>query len=256
MAATLAFPMHSHSTALPTDQNRELKCTIGVISITENITSKIGYKIIQQIETALISPEIHGILLHIDSGGGNAGTSALIKRSLEELSKVKPVITLVENICASGAYTIATGTQWIIANYAADIGGIGIIRIINRHKKNQKLSIDGRETEVTYELFYKGKEKVICDSLADELTENERAIINTRLEQHYQEFCSVISKARNLPLEKSSEWAEGKVFYGFQAIGLGLIDEVGGFPEAKAYFKKAFAHSTDVDVNLTFSLLG
>src|SRR5690349_15172706 len=90
---------------------------IGVIQLPENIDGAEAQKFITK--TKFSVRKFDGILLLIDSGGGNSGASELIFREIKNIASHKPLVALIIDQCCSGAYKIATAADWIIAPAAA-----------------------------------------------------------------------------------------------------------------------------------------
>lgn len=80
------------------------------------------------LRTFFEDPEIKAILIKIESSGGTPGTCQALFNEIQYLKKKhpKPIITLTENICTSGAYYIACATDYILASQASLIGSIGV----------------------------------------------------------------------------------------------------------------------------------
>ena len=88
------------------------KTPVGTLRITGAITD--GGFYIKYIEKYLKDPEIKGLLLRIDSPGGYSGSPQAILNELKKFKKKKPIVTVVENVCASGSYYIAAASNDII----------------------------------------------------------------------------------------------------------------------------------------------
>lgn len=180
------------------------------------------------------NPDIKGILLRFESPGGAGGSSQIIFEEIEKLKKEypKPVVALVENVCASGAYYIACAGDHIIAPGNATIGSIGgAFRFLFQMKSFIEY----------HNIFYKslkaGKFKGTGDMFVD-MTPEEEALLQEVLNDAYAQFAQAVSKKRNLSLAEKDKWAEGKIFTGRQALKLGLIDALGARSDAVAKIKE------------------
>lgn len=204
---------------------------IGIIRLTSKITAEITEKIVKKIETFSQDSAIKGILLVINSTGGSAAASELLFREIKELTKVKPVVSLAVVDCASGAYQIASATNWIIALAASSVGSIGCVTTIERHK-NSHIKNGDYEADTEYELIKAGKFKTMYHPNSPALTEEERERAQTHTNELYKIFYSMIATQRNLSIDRLKEWADGQCFNGETALKLGLIDQIGGYSDA------------------------
>ena len=87
------------------------------------------------LEEVADDPAVNAVLLRLDSGGGSAVASETIRRALLEVRAAgKPVIVSMGNTAASGAYWLAMGANWIVAQPATLTGSIGVIRVWPGHR--------------------------------------------------------------------------------------------------------------------------
>lgn len=177
----------------------------------------------KQLNAFFKNNEIKAILLKIDCSGSAAGTGQAIQNELIQLKKQyhKPVIALVENVCASGGYYIASACDYIIAPGASLVGSIGVTvpYFFQLRKFIEQFNIN-------YVPLKAGKYKNTTDPFVD-ITPEETELLQSVLNDSYQQFAADVARNRNLPLSTMSTWAEGKLFSGQQALKLGLIDELG-----------------------------
>lgn len=204
---------------------------IGVIKLTEDINREMIEKIIKKIESFGQDQSIKGILLVINSSGGSSAASELIFREIKELAKIKPVVSFAIINCESGAYKVATASNWIIALSTSSVGGIGTIITVER-RKNARIKGKDIEAETDYELFHGGKYKTMYCHYAPALTDEERGQAQALANDDYKIFYTCVAQQRKLSLEKLHEWADGQYFNGDTALQLGLIDQIGGYSDA------------------------
>lgn len=168
---------------------------------------------------------VKAIVLKVDCPGGKSGTSQAIYEEILALKKdyPKPIISSVENICASGAYYIVCATDHIIATPSALIGSIGI-----RFSPMSEFQL--KEFIEQYKIHYKpmkaGTYKTAGDMFADRTSE-ETALLQNLLNDSYDQFVGDVAKNRKLSVAQASTWADGKIFTGRQAQKLGLVDQLG-----------------------------
>jgi len=168
--------------------------------------------------------EVKAILLKVDCPGSTAGTSQAIFNEIKMLKKTypkKPIITLVENICASGGYYIACATDHIIAPPSAIIGSIG-----SAFQNMFQLKEFIQQFKIKYKSLSAGKYKNTTDPFVDMTAEQEK-LLQDMLNDSYCQFAIDVSIERKLSTNNKNDWAEGKIFTGNQALKLGLIDSIG-----------------------------
>ena len=200
----------------------------GMISDSEGSSLLYGLgtepeKIINQLHRAEEDPNIKAIIFRINSPGGTAAASQEIYREIMRMKK--PIISSVGDICASGAYYIASATDWIVANESSSVGSIGVImQFPNYQGLYEKLGI---KTET----FTKGKYKDL-GSPTRELTDEEKRLIDKELEVVYQQFIRDVAKGRDMTEKSVEDLATGFVFVGSESLNLKLIDELGNYQDA------------------------
>jgi len=172
-----------------------------------------------------------GILLVIDSPGGVAAPSLEISYIIKKISKEKPVVSYIENLGASGAYYIASASNYIIANPQSIVGSIGVIITIPQiYKALDKLGISMVSIK-------SGKYK---DSLSPfkELDNDQRKYIQNLVMEYYNQFVKDVSINRNLPIDELYKVADGRVFSPYTAKNYKLIDSIGTIDDAKEKIKQ------------------
>jgi protease-4 len=166
--------------------------------------------------------------------GGASGTSQTIFDELKALKKShpKPVVVLIENICASGGYNIACAADYIIAPGSAIVGSIGASMpyLFNVKELLEKFNIK-------YTPIKAGSYKNVTNPFVD-LSEQEKSLLQNVADDSYEQFVLEVSDNRKLSHETSKDWADGKIFTGKQAKSLGLIDEIGSLENAIQALKR------------------
>lgn len=182
-------------------------------------------EILAQIELAK-DPNIKGVLINIDSPGGEMSASVAISDAIKELNSLKPVIAYASGTMASGSYYAAIGASQIYANRASFIGSIGVImQAPNAQELAKKIGIS---TQVV-----KAGEFKEAGTFMRSWSEDERAALQSLVDDSYKLFTSDVAKARNLDINTSKEWANARVFLAEQALNLGLIDGIMSLATAK-----------------------
>ncbi len=191
-----------------------------LLSDSGNVYSE---SIIEELRRAEGSPSVKAIVLRVNSPGGGVVASDEIYRALLEIEK--PVVVSMSEVAASGGYYISCGADEIVANPTTLTGSIGVIGA----SPNLEGLLDKIGIEVT--VIKSGDMK---DSLGPyrEPTEEELEYYQRIIDEAYAQFVGIVAEGRDLPLEEVREIADGRVYTGLQALELGLVDQLGNFPEA------------------------
>ncbi len=214
---------------------------VGVIKLHGQLTHSSWYA--KQLHTFFKDNDIKAIVLKIESSGGAAGTGQALSNEILTLKKEypKPIITLTENMCASGAYYIASATDHIIASGQAVIGSIG-----SYMPYLFQLQDFIEQYHIGYEAVKAGTYKGMTDPFIP-MTNEDRAQLQSVVNDSYEQFIADIAHNRKLPIQTASEWAEGKLFTGKQGFDIGLIDELGSAHQAIAYIKNKKLIDGDIE---------
>lgn len=216
------------------------KTQVGVLSIKGLIYNSSTY--CKHLHTFFNNDAIKAILIKMECPGSASGSGQAIFNEIISLKKdhPKPVIVLVENVCASGGYYIACAADTIIAPASALVGSIGAY-----FPYFFRLKDFIEQFKIHYIPIKAGMYKTTTDPFVN-LSLEEEALLQSLLNDSYQQFASDVAKMRKLSLNKLTEWADGKIFTGKQALKLGLIDAIGSAYDATKVLKeKALIAPTD-----------
>jgi len=180
--------------------------------------------IIENIEEASNDSTVCAIVLRIDSPGGDALASNLIYHALQKAKKKKPLIASIADTGASGAYYIAASADEIFASSASITGSIGVFSLF---PSGGELA---NKIGVTHFEIQKGKNP--GPTLLRGLTASEASRKQKLVDNDYDLFKKHVASARKLDDASIEKAAQGHVWTGTQALGLGLIDRIGGFSDA------------------------
>ncbi|MFP4416072.1 MAG: signal peptide peptidase SppA [Chitinivibrionales bacterium] len=175
---------------------------------------------------------VAGIIVRVDSPGGAVAPSQEIYAEIIRCRNLhKPVVVSMGNVAASGGYYIASPATRIFANPGTLTGSIGVVFTFPQyHQLLDKLG-------VSIQTLTAGEFKDI-GSPSRNMTSDEKKILSELLDDTHQQFIQDISRARNCALDSIRALADGRIYTGRQAYGLGLVDSLGGFEEAIGYLKR------------------
>ncbi len=168
---------------------------------------------------------IKGVVIRIDSPGGDAIASDDILHQLKELGRSKPVVISMSDLAASGGYYIAVTGAPIIAYPNTLTGSIGVITA----KPNLKGLYD--KIGISKELLTRGRFADL-DSDYGDLSDTERAKIEQGVNAIYRGFINRVAEGRHRKYDEVAQIAEGRVWVGEQAKQRGLVDQLGGLDAA------------------------
>ncbi|MEK6940950.1 MAG: signal peptide peptidase SppA [Nanoarchaeota archaeon] len=174
--------------------------------------------ILEFIKKAKEDDSVKGVLLDINSPGGTAVASKEIAKAIGKLEK--PVVAVIREVGASGAYWIASASDYIISDELSITGSIGVI---GSYLEFSKLF---EEYGVTYQQLVGGEEKDIGIPYR-ELKANEKIKLQSKINIIHDAFIQEVARNRNIPLEKTRELATGIFYLGTEAKELGLVDGFG-----------------------------
>lgn len=176
---------------------------------------------------------VKGIIIKVNSPGGGVVESAEIHDKLKEIQKdtKKPVYISMGSMAASGGYYISTAAKKIFASPETLTGSLGVIMEgINYEGLADKYGVD-------FVTIKSGQYKDIM-SPTRKMTEEERQILQSMINNSYDGFVKVISEGRNMTVEQVKKIADGRVYDGRQAKELHLVDEFGYLDDVIVRMKK------------------
>src|SRR5258706_2523759 len=178
------------------------------------------------IRKARISESVKAIVLRINSPGGAFQASDQMWREVSLASKEKPIIASMSDLAASGGYYLAMACDTIVAQPTTITGSIGIFSVLF-----DLSGFLGNKIGITSEEIKTG---AIGDltTVMRPLTDVEKGIWQTKTEEIYETFTSKAAKGRKMTQDDIKKIASGRVWTGSQAKDNGLVDILGGFPDA------------------------
>lgn len=186
---------------------------------------------------------IRGVVVRIDSPGGEVVASDEIWRQMNLLSKKKPLVISMSDVAASGGYYIAMTGDPILAYPGTETGSIGVVfGKPNLHGLYDKLG-------VTKDAIQRGKYADI-DSDYTSLSPDERQKLKDGIDDSYRDFVTKVADARHRKFSDIEPVAQGRVWLGSQAKTRGLVDQLGGLDDAIDLLKKRAKIPADEKVTI------
>jgi len=182
-------------------------------------------KTVSELNDAFYNPNVKAVILYLNTPGGMAYSCIEIAEYVKIVGEVKPLIAVMGSECASGGYYIASFAKKIITYNNTITGSIGVLAVwvdLTKYYEKQGIKVWVWSTS---------KEKEFGAPWRSP-TEEEKAAIQDEVNKIFEKIVGDIKENRNLSSEVLEELKSGKVFYGWEAVKLGLADEVGDMKKA------------------------
>jgi protease-4 len=169
--------------------------------------------------------DIKAVVLRVNSPGGSALTSEILWQELQLTRKEKPVVVSLSDVAASGGYYLAVGGDRILAEPTTITGSIGVFATIpNLSGLSDKIGINAEQV---------GTHRFSMDySLFEPMRDDFREILRQGIERSYDTFLQRVASGRGITVAQADSLAQGRVWSGAEALENGLVDGLGGMPEA------------------------
>lgn len=220
-------------------QERKSKNKIGVIYAEGEIVNGQGGirqvggdRLADRFRQMRLDDDVKAVVLRVNSPGGSATASEIIQREVRLTRQAKPVIVSMGDVAASGGYWISTYANRIFAEPNTITGSIGVFGLL---PNVQKLA---NNNGITWDVVKTGR-YADTETISRPKTPEELAIYQGSVNQVYYQFVGKVAQSRKLPTSRVQEIAQGRVWSGFAAKQIGLVDEIGGMESAIEYAAKA-----------------
>ena len=187
----------------------------------------------EELQKAEKDDRVRALIVRINSPGGTITASDVLYHELlafKERRKV-PVIAAIMDVGASGGYYAALAADTIVANPTTVTGSIGVVMVtVNAQGLMEKIGVAP--------LAIKSGPMKDAGSPFRSLTEPERAVFQSIIDEMYGRFVGLIVRARKLPEDRVRAAADGRVYTAEQALRLGLVDRIGYLEDVVALAKE------------------
>ena len=172
---------------------------------------------------------VKAVVLRVNSPGGSVLASEKIKAELDLLRADRPVIASYGSYAASGGYWISANSDYIFSNASTLTGSIGVFSMIPDLSKavNEKLHV--HITPIN-----SNKHADMLSGMRA-LDQQEIAYMQASVERIYSKFTGIVAEGRDMTVEAVDEIAQGRVWTGSEALGIGLVDSIGTIEDAINY---------------------
>ena len=191
-----------------------------------------GTKLSRTLAQVRQDESIAAVVFRVNSPGGEVVASELIKREILLLKKAKPLVASYGGYAASGGYLISSHCNRIFANRTTLTGSIGVFGMIPSYGAALRKHLHINPVTVGTNTHSDGMSGV------RDLDEKELEWNQASIESVYESFVSSVAESRGKTVEAVDSIAQGRVWAGRDAIGIGLVDEIGTLTDAIEYVAK------------------
>ena len=185
-------------------------------------------RFVAQIDKLRKDNAVKAVVLRVNSPGGSVISAEKIRAALKLLMAEKPVVASYGNYAASGGYWISAEANKIYSDATCLTGSIGVFSLIPEFSKTA--------AKVGVNMVSVGSNKHSdMYSLMRPFDAEETASMQSYVEDIYDRFVGLVAEGRSLETQAVDDMAQGRVWVGTDAIGLGLVDEIGGLRQAVDY---------------------
>lgn len=169
--------------------------------------------------------DVKAVIVRVISPGGVIAPSQEIRDAVKRTAGVKPVVASFGAVAASGGYYLSAPATRIIADPGSITGSIGVIMQFPEYEV--LLDKIGMRTRTLKSGPFKD-----TGSPMRQMTDAEKAVMQSVVDDLFAQFVDVVAEGRKMDKAKVLALADGRIYSGRQALGLGLVDELGGFDAA------------------------
>ena len=193
------------------------------------------------IREARENKKVKAIVMRVNSPGGSALASEVIRREVELAKAEKPFIISMGCYAASGGYWISTEGDRIFADPTTLTGSIGVFGTFPNAKKFLNETVG-----LTFDVV-KTNENADFGRITEPLTPYQKSLLQKHVGDTYNDFTSLVARTRGLRQSYVDSIGQGRVWAGTDALELGLVDELGGLDKAIEYAAQT-ANLTDYSI--------
>ncbi len=201
-----------------------------------------GREQIEDLDKLRKDDSVSAVVLHLDTPGGEVSGGEGIHDAVAELAAAKPVVTVMDGEAASAGYMIAVAAPHIVARESTLTGSIGVLMEFG--------DVSGllEKLGVKADQLVSGPLKA-QPSFTQPLSPPGREYLQGLVMDLYDQFVQLVAKGRHMDPAKVRSLADGRAYSGRQALGNGLVDEIGGEREAVAWLEKSRHVTSGLPVN-------
>ena len=210
----------------PSPRNIALITAQGPLVMGKDRNAAAADDLVALVREAREDSSVAALVLRIDSPGGSALASELIREELEVAQQHdKPVVASMGPVAASGGYWIAATANRIVAHPTTITGSIGVVGLFLTFERT--LADIGVQSDGVGSLPLTGDANPVLG-----ISESGKRVIQANVGGVYDRFVNLVARGRDMTPEAVNEVGQGRVWLGSQALEIGLVDELGDLANA------------------------
>src|SRR5215469_5653302 len=185
---------------------------------------------------------VKALIVAIDSPGGSVAGGEGLHDAIARVAAKKPVVAVMGGIAASAGYMIAVPAERIFAREATLTGSIGVLLEIGE--------VSGLLSKIGI-----SSDAIVSGPLKDQpsftkpISPEGRQVLQALVTDMYDQFVSMVASGRHMDPARVRELADGRAYTGHQALGLGLVDQIGDEHDAREWLARTKGVSADLPVD-------
>jgi protease-4 len=196
-------------------------------------------KIVAALHDVATDPSAAGLIVAIDSPGGSVAGGEALHDAIAAVAVVKPVVAVMGGTAASAGYMIAVPAARIFARQATITGSIGVL-------------LQTGDVSGLLKMLGIAADPIVSGPLKDQpsyvkpLSPEGHDVLQSLVMDMYDQFVEMVATGRHMDLARVRQLADGRAYTGRQALALGLVDVIGGEPEARAWLASSKGVAADL----------
>src|SRR5271165_3431655 len=185
-------------------------------------------KLIDALHDVATDASAAGLIVAIDSPGGSVAGGEALHDAIQAVATVKPVVAVMGGTAASAGYMVAVPAARIFARQSTITGSIGVL-------------LQTGDVSGLLKMLGIAADPIVSGPLKDQpsyvkpLSPEGREVLQALVMDMYDQFVTMVAAGRHMDPDRVRQLADGRAYTGRQALALGLVDAIGGEPEARAW---------------------
>ncbi|MBR1799126.1 MAG: signal peptide peptidase SppA [Bacteroidales bacterium] len=189
-------------------------------------TAVYGDDVAEALRSAAADDDVKAIVLRVNSPGGQATASETMTSAVIKARAKKPVVVSMGGLAASAGYELSCMANCIVAQPTTITGSIGVFSVLPNVGKMMSGKL-GLTTDTV-----KTNNNSADLSVMRPLSATSKALMYRSVEDFYKTFVGRVAEGRHMAVDDVQRVARGRVWTGADAIGIGLVDTLGGIQTA------------------------
>ena len=185
-------------------------------------------RLVEAVSALAKDDSVKALIVAVDSPGGSVAGGEALHDAIAAVAKAKPVVAVMGGTAASAGYMVSVPAERIFARQSTLTGSIGVI--LEQGDISGLLEKIGVSVDPLVSGPLKGQ-----PSFTKPISPEGRVVLQGLVTDLYEQFVAMVADGRHMDAARVRELADGRAYTGRQALPLGLVDQIGGEPEARAW---------------------